>query len=446
MPTAARRPPLVVIAFDGLSLEQAQVLASRLRCFDAFPGTFSRLTGFQSSTQSIWSELLTGKRWFEVGCPGYARPRSSLADLQIVDEADLLAPTKLLGGEGAVAINVPLLRPQSGRIWLSDGSLPMQAMIVPEILAQQAPFSDYVARPFASTNIALSDVGESVVNCLKVESNRLNCFESLLDRDTWSRCILRISAFDLLSHLVGNDFLTAPNLMVSTYIDRFIDGLDRVLQKIEQKGFGICFLSGYSHVDCYARVNLNRVLELSGFCQIDYARANVADERAKRRALAANLVNAANDPASEDKHATVSSTTQVNVRGSVAMSPVQGAIYLNGKDRFVDGVVDAANHSQVRRRVMDAVHHHLSSAIGSGFTIWENADEQKFAPDLMVYAPGVDFHDSAEPSVVDVVSRPRSIHCAQGFVWLPAGVEKLAQVMEPVQVSALVNEWCMTRV
>ena len=454
----------MILALDGLNLEQAQVLASKLSCFADLRGKFSKLNGSHSAVQSVWSEILTGKPWFEVGCPGYSRPNSSLTDLRIIDEADLLAPAKLTGGLGSVTINVPLLRPQSDRIWLSDGSLPMQVMVSPAELAQQAPFSHYVARAFASTNIALANVGESVVNCLEVESIRLNCFENLLDRDTWSRCILRISVFDILSHLVGNEFLTASNLSVSAHIDRFIERLDKVLRQIERKGLAVCLLSAYSHVDCYARVNLNRILELSGFCHTEYAGAMVVDERTRRRAVAANLVNAANggkvggfpdkradgsadkhaegsadahDAASADKHAAVSSSMQVIAGRSVAMSPVQGAIYINRKDRFVDGVVEAAEYIQVRRQVRDALRHQLTASIGAGFTIWENTDEQEFAPDLMVFASGVDFHDSSALSAVDLVNRPRCIHCAQGFVWLPAGLATDAQVLAPVQVGEL---------
>lgn len=406
------------------------------------PGTFCKINSVPlTSAQAIWAEILAGKRWFEAGCPGYARPLSSLNDLKVMEESDLAEPVTLLSdaelpqGKDLV-LNMPLLGPTSNRLWLSDGSLPMHTAVSPKELADQEPFSQYRPRPFVSANVALSDVRRSVLDCLSTEYNRLDCFRHLVTRSDWKRCLLRVNVFDLLSHLLGNEFLGCDDLLFSPEISEFVSFFDECLKQVQAEltDLSICFVSAFSHGECHARLNLNQLLQEGGFCRLD-AGGDVSPAQMKRRAAATRLVKSAGSGGSGDKEPLVARSNSFNSSRTLAGSPVQGCIYVNGKDRFVDGIVEQGDRASVVERVHSYLSRELSKAFGSRSLIWTAPDRRHARyPDLMVYVEGVELHNSFGPPLIDYVSKPRSIHAPEGFVWLPLAESARPAVLEPVQV------------
>jgi predicted AlkP superfamily phosphohydrolase/phosphomutase len=445
----SQKKPTLVISLDGLSKDDLSTLTE----FMDYPKQLDNCLALDSvngkpfvSVQSVWAEILTGKDWAALGCPGYRRPTSSLNTCEVVTEDDLVYPATLASFDNAesIVVNMPLLKPnRQSRFWLSDGSLPIQTRVSPERLALEAPYSSYRAKPFPSTAHALLDLSESVKACLDNELQRLRCALQLMKNTNWQIAFIRITVFDMLAHLLGPDYLSCRHRLVWPYIKSFLSELDKMLTDID----GIrphsykCVISTFSHVPCRAQVNLSQVLAQGGFCQ-----ARELDE-VERSELANRMqaVLAINSAKMAGALPLVSLTKPFDISRTTVASPVYGAIYLNKKDRFSDGIVADKDSPSLLAEVTKFLNSALSRELGEGTYVFPSQSDlpsqlegkpayQFFTPELVVSIDGVEFHDASHIVAIDHENHPRSTHNYNGFVWFS---DSKATANQRVTTSAL---------
>ncbi|MGH7192253.1 MAG: hypothetical protein ACREJM_01825, partial [Candidatus Saccharimonadales bacterium] len=285
--------PIVLLCLDGVSAGQAGMLLDRIPAWHKLlpHGSLKPLVpGPLSCFQVIWAEILWGKTWFELGASGYATPRGSLNEVLPVKEADLPQPCPVFAGTTkSMVVNVPILGPHgAGRVWLSDGSLPFGVAVSPPELASEQPFSNYQPRFTSCLPYALSDIRSTVTRCLDVERRRLACVSQLIRQD-WDLCLIRVTAFDQLFHMVEPDVLFDEHFIAAEEIASFLTELSDCLDLlIASAGRArICVMSTLGHTPCIARVNLNALLEEGGFCsRIAQPEQLVAAQRRHWAALA----------------------------------------------------------------------------------------------------------------------------------------------------------------
>jgi predicted AlkP superfamily phosphohydrolase/phosphomutase len=440
IPANSRKHRLLVVSVDGVSLQQISLLSKTLSFFRTCRGTFQQVdAGPLTSVQPAWAQVLTGKPWYEVGCPGYARPQGSLNQLHIVQERDLLSAVNLLGSKKGsqrlILANLPLVEPSTNRLWLSDGSLPLPMAVSVDEFSQRKPFIDYTSRPFISADISMGDVRASVQRILEVERRRIECFEILCRESDWNLAILRISAFDSLCHVLGPDAVGAKNLSASSSIDSLWTTLDSLLCKVkeQQPQTNICLLSLFSHVPCVARLSLNKMLQQGNYCKL-IAASDSGRERFARRTMAAEILRDAPQSGSDKKVTLVSKSNAFDAALTLAGSPVMGCVYVNSADRFKDGIVRASDEAAVVRDVHDYLFEKLSNLFGARASIQVHP-KADHVPGMTVQVTGVAMHDAFDGPVVDYDVRPPSVHAPQGFVWTPVEQQTKA-ILKPVDVNS----------
>lgn len=436
---------LVMLSLDGLSLAQFFLLGKYIRwfadilnryaitCLDARPHT---------QAQPIWAQILTGLPWYETGCPGYARPARSLNDLELVSEHNIaaLAPIWNCNSESQqLSINIPLLQPKLGRFWLSDGALPGARPVDPAELLPVAPFNSYKPRPYPSSTTALGTFKESVTGCLDVEKLRLDCALSLLANQDWDTCLWRISVFDLLAHLIGDDFLELQYLSLWEQIENFLAYMDQLLLEASKLLTDdlFCVLSPYAHTTCTARVNLNRLLERGGFCKLTTEEAESNKESFYRRDIAARMLSG---DESDRARALITPTLLIDLAHSRACSPVYGAIYLNGGGKPQDRCASWPDDTVLKLAMF--LSDQLMKQVGGKDYRRPTKSTTLYCPDLMVHVPGIEWHNTADGPVIDRDNKPKTTHSADGFVCLS---EKLfsKEVIEPWQIAAYLKQACL---
>lgn len=416
---------LLLVSLDGMSLSQLAQLSS---VSTAFKGVLSKLVETRDvrctelvNSQSAWSELLTGRPWSELGCPGYCRPKDSLNDLEIVCEDALSLRSELTEpGPGLkfVFVNVPLLKPKAGRIWLSDGSLPIQTTVSPTELSKGPPFNAYRPRPYASATVALSEKQSSLSTCLSIERQRIECASELIALGDWNRFFLRLSVFDQLAHLLGADNVISDELVFSAELQSFWQFVgDRLASWIEASPeITLVLLSTFSHVPCRARLNLNELLAVGGFCVL--ARSDSEKAQLDRRMAATLAISKASGQADliAFLQPAVSKTCSFDLLNTFAASPIEGAIYINRKTRFAGGIVEDEDAGAIVEKVCNYLQSYLSGEFGTEFKLQKVIDGHERAPDLLVRVPGVELHNSLGPPLLDRNNHPRSTHEGSGFV------------------------------
>jgi predicted AlkP superfamily phosphohydrolase/phosphomutase len=427
VPKFSPKQPTLVISLDGLSQADLAILTE----FMDYPKQLDNCLSLDSadaqpfvSVQSVWAEILTGKAWSATGCPGYRRPTSSLNTCAVISEDELVYPADLAKPDynDSIVINMPLLKPgRQNRLWLSDGSLPIQTRVSPERLALASPYNSYRAKPFPSTAHALIDLTESVKACLENEKQRLRCALQLIKSSKWQIAFVRITVFDTLAHLLGPDYLSCRHRLIWPYIKSFLPELDQMLADIAEisKDSYTCVISTFSHVPCHAQVNLNQVLAKGGFCRLrehhQLERYELASRMQAVRAVHATMAGTL---------PIVSLTKPFDLSHTTAASPVYGAIYLNCKDRFVDGIVTKKDAGPILAEIREFLNAALSKELGLGEYVFSSPQIDKkpaqeiFTPDLLVSIDGVELHDANQIGAIDHENHPRSTHSYRGFVWL----------------------------
>ncbi|HEY9868317.1 MAG TPA: hypothetical protein V6D08_04065 [Candidatus Obscuribacterales bacterium] len=436
---------LFVIAVDGLARQQAKALSAWLPWLDdMFRSSCVRTLDSSPlpNAPAIWSEILSGRSWLALSCPGYARPAASLNDVRIVTESDLRFSLSLLSsvpGSDTVVANLPLVLPGHGRLWLSDGSLPLAQVVSPPDLAGRAPFDAYKARPFLSSTIALVDLDESLKACFRSELSRLECVAELLSTSRWQKCFMRLSVFDLMAHILGPDALSCQELRFWPQIKEFLERLNESLSEITQRldDTVVCAVSAFSHTACRARLNLNQLLCQGGFCQLAVSEGEDNPLMAAR-AAAALAVSREREGGTVPSRM-VSRTNRFVPEGLLAASPVSGTVYLNLKSRFVDGAVEENRRAALLESVRKYLEQELLGEFGALVQVCGNEEAESGGPDLVIYAEGVEFHNTSNAPAVDRDNRPLSTHKAEGFLCAPADCQNVPAVIRPVDVYSILN-------
>ena len=404
-------------------------------------GLFAKLdSGVLTSATAIWAEILTGKPWHHNGCAGYSAPNDSLNNLKVINEDELSDPTSWLlrGSEGEldVLINIPLVQPnKSTRIWLADGSLPTNLRVVPRSLFEAGPFRDYEPRPYADYATAFSSPSKNSSASIASEMKRIDCAVQLHRTAAWSQFIWRITLFDQLAHLAGLDILSAPDLSLFDELKLLMDHLDIALyEMLSEPGINWIVLSAFSHVPCGGKANINTLLKDGHFLR--WLPATQAVNAGGRQEAVSAITKA---PLA--KHANVSMEACIDLKSTVAASPVSGCIWINRAERFKDGIVSDADYEIVYADVRDYLWTVLSRRFAS-VIIEENprrtAKERNLSPDFMVWVEGVEFHnlpcDGSQSAHL-----PRTTHNPSGFVLTNCTNYKSEYKMTPTQVAGLIN-------
>ncbi len=373
----------------------------------------SSLEFSSSAPQSAWAEILTGVNIFSSGCAGYAHPTSSLNRLSVFTETDLLKPALLVeASEGApsVAINIPLLLPRpANRIWLSDGSLPINKFVSPSQLRSDPIFDQYEPRPYKSHAGATTLTQIDLLNrCIDLESRRLSCALSLFNSKNWSTFVYRVTLFDYLFHLVGLNYLQATDLSIFGALRKFLLELDSAIEVFTaDDAVKAALISAYSHVACVGTLNLNLVLAQGNYLRLaEHSSVRTNTERMK---VATSLWK-------PTTHYLTTLEGRLETSESLAASPVAGCIYINKNSVFEDGIVTDENYKKLRSDVANYLHNFLSSGLSHPFKIEIHPAELNHttAPDLFISIDGVEFHNLSVNAIT-----PHTTHKASGFALLP---------------------------
>ncbi len=429
---------LIILCLDGLGANDLPSF------FELIPKTASFLRRLQQlnlvatplvSAQASWAELLTGRPWYENGCAGYSKPVNSLNHLEVFSEEDLLCPIKLLLGGPSIVVNVPLLNPaDENRIWLSDGSGSSIRTVSPTLILNDELLNQYEPRPYYSVVQSLSSLSVNLDRCLKSERTRVDCAMRLLKNQTWQRCILRLSIFDNLSHLLGTNYLKHKKLQASEAIGAFLSYLDEQLSPLfEQKDVDVVLMSCFSHVPCQGRFNLNNLLVKGRLAIRNVEQSHKIDTNIARRMAALTAIFG--------DQATGVSEKMLDAEQSVAASPVAGAVFINDKERFTDGVVSKQDFDGTKKNVFEYLHHNLTESFGRRVHLSVNPNPQSThkntpVPDILVYIDGIEFYDVEEPRLSNA-DRPRSIHAPEGFSFLSSTIKPDSSTVTPSQLCEL---------
>ena len=412
---------LLLISLDGLSAEQFQYLSTEFGFLKAF--TKAGITQFEggvlTSAQALWGEILSGQHWWETGCVGYAFPKGSINDLEIGSQSSYRFRSIFIDNYVNFAINVPLLEPGNGKhLWLSDGSF-NQETVSPKELLQNEPFRSYRPRPFASPAYFLGNPIKGAEACLQSERHRLACAIELAKRTDWQIGIVRLSVFDQLFHLLGSNFLYDEALTIRPAVNAFIDFAGKCIEEIilSSANATTCIVSTYSHSECTKRANLNLLLSQLGYCTLTDPRQVKRDLDLRHRST---LAVSTKMESSILPTALVTLTNRFQAESSIAASPVHGAIYLNTKDRFQDGIVEVREKESLKKQIASALAKILNDSGVRNTSLELNPQDSQStqAPDLMICANGLDFHDAYDAPAVDTFSHPLTCHTSNGFVCL----------------------------
>ena len=443
---------IFLLGIDGVGISQFEHLARRLPSSLNYlkPSRAVPLEGCPlASSQAVWAEILTAAAWSENGCTGYARPVGSLNDLSIYRQDDLLLPVRLPvasgSGKATIAVNLPLLKPRcASTVWLADGSVPSFVSVIPTGLADDEPFKSYKARPYSSLPTAMQDSYKSVDECLSGESNRIACTVKLLDMYDWSMCVMRVSAFDQLGHLMGPDFLGEKELRVSPLIDGFLQVFDRFLAQLLQRDDCLVFMvSGFTVDKCLGRVNLNEILAEGGFVKLVESAQTQGQMVQLRTAAALAVARARGAPVEDNTHLT--STTRFDMSDTIAASPVAGCIYVNVRDKFIDGTVEAGQYQGVKAKLESFLRRRLSRSYGGCFKLYAcpepvTSHQSKLVlPDFVLQIDGAELHDSVDPMFFGGIHKPRSTHYPSGFLYPPSGLSTEGATLRTTAVAGLME-------
>jgi hypothetical protein len=395
-----------LLSVDGLSTFDYEALIGMMPKCSAFLGSFDvhEIDHMFTSPQAVWGEILTGKPWYLNGCAGYSRPMHSLNELSVMGERDLLEPVSMLHSDGdpSVAINLPLVRPGGNRLWLSDGSLPINNLVSPSRLLSESTFAKYVPRPAASMAVHCLETDPVLVNeCVAVESRRLECAQSLFLQESWSRFIYRVTLFDQLAHIVGLNYLRAKDLLFFPAIQEFVERLDDFIHLVaERADTKLAIVSGFSHVVCTGLLNLNTVLASGGFLELETEEEAFEKKVGRMNVMAVHM----NSTPSPELLRSMEGCLVPNL--TLAASPVSGCIFVNREETFADGCVMQSNYQQVCEN-------------GGAFKFEKRPAIKTSAalpvPEFIVEIDGVEFHNMREGSMKVNVT-PRTTHAPKGFL------------------------------
>jgi len=437
----------VLLSIDGLAIDDLPDLVDLLpksgRALKSLP--LKRLmAGPLKGAQPLWAEILTAKPWSENGCAGYSRPGASLNSLAVFEEQDLVVGTLLLDNESdeskSLLVNVPLLKPKKAtRLWLSDGSMPLNTLVSPARLKSDEPFDRYKPRAFNDIVQALGYRTSISDSCIEHEEHRLACAIKLLREEPWQRAIIRLSLFDQLSHLIGVKFLSGVDLAIAEKLRQFLTKLDDLIAELfSWSNTVVALMSAYSHVVCQGRVNLSNILAMGGYLQLESA--DSAFRGGTQRQAATVATGGYDNPI-----VLRSSEGRIATNITSAASPVAACIYLNSKDRFTDGIVDEEEHPLLLARVGEFLRNTLGSRFAGRANIIENPRPMRErnrdrTPDLVVSIEGVEFVDVQDPGMSDL-EVPRTTHGSGGFLLLPHQVAFAADSLELRQIREVFRDF-----
>jgi predicted AlkP superfamily phosphohydrolase/phosphomutase len=430
----------LLLSLDGLSSDDYDSLK---RLTPSLAALSSKLTCHEldakvlTAPQAIWGEILTGQRWFANGCVGYSQPASSLNRVLVADEKTLLEPVRITRtdqiDEPTIIVNVPLLRPKPDRIWLSDGSLPINKRVSPSELSAQPPLSEYMDRPATSSIVQFEQSVRFLQETfLSAESKRLECVSWLMANKPWSSCIHRIGLFDHLAHLLGLNFLRARDLRIFGELEKFCQQLDDFITSVQaDSDIELSIVSGYSHVPCCGIVNLNHVLAQGGFLEIDSGMAQTRVDSNRADAFSFGMQNP------------VSGVLLTSLEGRLkadatqAASPVAGSVFINSARTYKDGCVDESNYRTVGEEVREWLGRALSNIRAGAFEIEQNPifNPGKNVAAFVIHGEGVEFHNMRES--LGGRGTPRTTHSTRGVVLLPKG-RCSKTVVTPAELNQLV--------
>lgn len=370
------------------------------------------------SPQAIWAELLTGNDWLSNGIYGYGTVEKSIADVQVTNEHHLRLQTPISDKndkDWRLLANVPLTLPAQNRIWLSDGTTPVAADANTIRLLSGLGINKYSPRACFSANYLGS--AQELELLFAHELERLKICLQAIRQFKCSLSIIRISAFDIMFHAFGTDFLESNLFRYQPIWLDFLGQLSQMLSELEALiGVdNIAVFSTHNHVPCLGLLDINQLLYRSGFLQ---ATKSCLDEPSvlTRRAAAIQYFR----PQSIDADLMPSGYAPETSR---AFSPVEATVMINSASRFSHGLLEAEEASALSTVLSELIGEYLSASEIADYRIYNVAGQKDgkrmdSGPDLVISGSGLGFR-SANIQTNSFDWTPRTVHGKAGFLLAP---------------------------
>lgn len=410
---------LLVLSVDGASADAWQAVAAQ---FASVSGSVTKvLSEWPLDARSAWAELLTGKKFPSSNVFGYARPTSSLSNLDLYTETDIdiagvFADTQASG----LIVNIPLMLPAPNRIFSSDGTPGIRA---------QVDFSEaagYRPRAYTSVATARGNLVPTVEALCRAELARLSLARNKLETMDCTIACIRISFFDQIAHILGADWFLMEKHVMWPRIQEFMRAANAEIGRLRQLVRRWAVISTFGHTRCEAAINVNLLLERGGYCA-----RKAAQPAIRSRELAVAKIRG------EDEQFITNSKLMYELapQATRAASPSAACIYINGADRFVDGNVMPMDRNDLVNSVCD----YLSAHLHSPAVRLEKLDSYgPNAPDIIIDAPGMDL-SSYSDSAIDVINKPAAVHSKNGFAIISEH-EPLSSFTELHQLNGVFTE------
>lgn len=213
------------------------------------------------------------------------------------------------------------------------------------------------------------------------------------------------------------DILSQQKLFFFEGMRLLLSEIDRILSAMLRLNPSVtcALLSAFSHSSCRGMINLNDTLKQGGFLQYDQSEAATPVGASSRK----SAVEAIARGREVEPSAMRSLEGRLDLRTTVAASPVAGCVYLNRADRFADGIVSAETYGETCQKVRNFLHDTLSRRFGN--VSIEDAPEDtsplNMVPDFVINIPGVEFCN-VEHRIAREQDHPRTTHSPKGFAIL----------------------------
>lgn len=421
----------VLISLDGLS--DTDFIAFEQFCPNSHMILASlsqhSLDGIHCEAHPIWGELLTGSHWFENGCYGYAYIDSFAAAPRVFDEKCLRRKPWFTGQHDVdVLINLPILLPnKERRVWLADGSVPINQFVSPPSLRSERIFAEYIPRPYSSQGVAEGSLVRLANRCIDIERHRMKCALALFNRGSWHNFVYRVTLFDQLFHLFGNAGILHEGLGFAKNLRAFFIEFDNALTTFfSHKTSRFALLSPFSHVPCRKMINLNELFLELGLLTI--TSSAVTTQRARRIELSGTK---------QSSHNFTSYDGCVD-SSSVAASPISGSIFLNHQLLSQNGISTSSELQSIRTRIQSE----LSNRLAQFSPKFENNPVQcseEVMPDCQLNLDGAGFHNMFATEVLPT-DFPMTVHSSKGFAFVSPSMQLKKNVSPTTLGQALACE------
>lgn len=378
---------------------------------------------FPPVTASAWVSFATGKNPGKHGCYDFVLPDRSLKNLRPISSKTILGPTfyEILHkyGKKYISINLPCsMPPRADQITIGDILTQGDVYIFPKNLVNEIPeFKDYRITPQMKYKVEkkfdfyLDDIQ-------KLEKTRFKCAQRLfLDRH-WEYFFMLISATDWIQHILYDKLINNKN-------DKIISKALDIYKEID---FHLGWFFGNMPINCLLIIvsdhgfekyeyqfNVNQWLLKEGFLKARRIKEKIPASRGEAEVLKVKKDKIVFDlPMFITKFSKLIKlmrpfydilTRILPIEVNTLAEPVAekslayccccpcsniGAIYINDKERFEDGIVDLNQYEIVRNQIIEKLNY-LNNQLNINIIQNVYSKEQIYSGSVIRNAPDILF-------------------------------------------------------